>query len=80
MPTIKSMRQRELLKVLNENKMQSRPFWVPMNQLPMFAKDIYFQKTDRSDFLYKTCLSIPCSTNITNEELKEVSNKIKTLF
>lgn len=80
MPTIKSMRQRELLKVLNENKMQSRPFWVPMNQLPMFAKDIYFQKTDRSDFLYKTCLSIPCSTNITNEELKEVSNKIKTVF
>jgi len=80
MPTIKSSRQRDILKVLNENKMQSRPFWVPMNQLPMFARDIYFQKTDRSDFLYKTCLSIPCSTNITNEDLKEVSNKIKTLF
>jgi perosamine synthetase len=80
MPTIKSARQRDVLKVLNENKMQSRPFWVPMNQLPMFAKDIYYHKTDRSDFLYKTCLSIPCSTNITNEELREVSNKIKTLF
>ncbi|MEO7121156.1 MAG: LegC family aminotransferase [Ginsengibacter sp.] len=80
MPTIKTRRQRDILKVLNESKMQSRPFWVPMNQLPMFAKDIYFQKTDRSDFLYKTCLSIPCSTNIKNEELQQVSNKIKALF
>lgn len=80
LPTIKSSRQRDLLKILNDNKMQSRPFWVPMNQLPMFTGDIYHNKTNCSDFLYKTCLSIPCSTNITNEQLKEVSNKIKELF
>ena len=80
MPTIKSTRQKDLLKILNDNKMQSRPFWVPMNQLPMFANDIYYSKSDCSNYLYKHCLSIPCSTNITDEELLEVSNKIKELF
>lgn len=80
MPTIKTSRQRDLLKILNDNGMQSRPLWVPMNQLPMFKNDIYYNKTNRSDFLYKHCLSIPCSTNITDEELLDVSNKIKAVF
>lgn len=80
MPTIKSIYQKKLLKILNDNKMQSRPFWVPMNQLPMFANDIYYSKSDCSNYLYKNCLSIPCSTNITDEELLEVSNKIKEVF
>ena len=80
LPTIKTTYQRKILKVLNENKMQSRPFWVPMNQLNMFADDIYFNHNDRSDFLYKHCLSIPCSTNITDEQLQAVCDKIKEVF
>lgn len=80
LPTIKTTYQRAILKKLNDNKMQSRPFWVPMNQLPMFAKDIYINKSDRSQYLYNTCLSIPCSTNITDEDLLNVSNKIKEVF
>ncbi len=80
LPTIKTAKQREVLKVLNDNKMQSRPFWVPMNQLRMFKENIYYNKTDRSDFVYKHCLSIPCSTNITDEELKAVATKIKEVF
>ena len=80
LPTIKTTYQRKILKVLNENKMQSRPFWVPMNQLKMFANDIYVNHSDHSDFLYKHCLSIPCSTNITDEQLQTVSDKIKEAF
>ena len=80
LPTIKTKYQRKILMVLNENKMQSRPFWVPMNQLNMFANDIYFNHDDPSDFLYKHCLSIPCSTNITDEQLQAVSDKIKEVF
>lgn len=80
LPTIKTSRQRDVLKILNDHKMQSRPFWVPMNQLRMFTENIYYNKTDRSDFLYKHCLSIPCSTNISNEELKGVADKIKEVF
>ena len=80
MPTLKSVRQKDLLKILNDNKMQSRPFWVPMNQLRMFENDIFYNDTNRSDFLYKRCLSIPCSTNITDEDLLNVSKKIKEVF
>jgi perosamine synthetase len=80
LPTIFTAKQKEVLKVLNDSKMQSRPFWVPMNQLPMFNKDIYVNKNDMSDFVYKHCLSIPCSTNITNGELQAVADKIKSVF
>ncbi len=80
LPTIKTSRQRDVLKILNDHKMQSRPFWVPMNQLKMFTGNIYCNKNDRSDFVYKHCLSIPCSTNIKDEELKGVAEKIKEVF
>ncbi|MEO5945099.1 MAG: LegC family aminotransferase [Ferruginibacter sp.] len=80
LPTIKTTKQKAILKILNENKMQSRPFWVPMNQLRMFKDDVYYNKTDRSDFVYQHCLSIPCSTNISNEDLQAVCDKIKEVF
>lgn len=80
LPTIMTAKQKDILKILNDNKMQSRPFWVPMNQLSMFSSDIYVNKEDRSNYIYQHCLSIPCSTNITNEELQAVANKIKEVF
>ncbi|MBK7734345.1 MAG: LegC family aminotransferase [Chitinophagaceae bacterium] len=80
LPTIKTTKQRQVLKLLNDAKMQSRPFWVPMNQLRMFKDEIYYHKTDRSDFIYTHCLSIPCSTNITHADLKAVADKIKEAY
>lgn len=80
LPTIKTSRQRDVLKILNDNKLQSRPFWVPMNQLPMFKDDIFYHNNNRSDYVYKHCLSIPCSTNITNQEMEMVATKIKEVF
>ncbi len=80
LPTIFTNKQKEILKLLNENKLQSRPFWVPMNQLPMFKDDLFIQNNDKSDYVYKHCLSIPCSTNITDEELQRVVDVIKSVF
>lgn len=80
MPTIKTEKQRELLKKLNDNKLQSRPFWVPMNQLKMFRDNTYFHVNDCSDFVYKHCLSMPCSTNITDQEMEMVVKTIKSAF
>src|SRR5688572_1428647 len=80
LPTISTKKQKEVLKALNDNKMQSRPFWVPMNRLPMFQSNIYYSKTDTSQDLYNSCLSIPCSTNITNDELAAVVAKIKEVY
>lgn len=78
--TIKSSKQKELLDALNAQKMQSRPFWIPMNQLPMFKEDLYIQKNNHSDYIYQNCLSIPCSTNITDEELQSICKVIKEVF
>ena len=78
--TIMSSRQKELLKALNDQQYQSRPFWVPMNRLRMFTNDVYYTKTDRSEFIYRNCLSIPCSTNIKDEEMEKVVKVIKGVF
>ncbi|MEP7254790.1 MAG: LegC family aminotransferase [Ferruginibacter sp.] len=80
LPTIMTEKQKAILKILNDNKMQSRPFWVPMNQLRMFKDNIFYNTDNRSDFVYQRCLSIPCSTNITDEQLKAVCGKIKEVF
>ena len=80
LPTLMTARQKILLKLLNENKMQSRPFWVPMNQLRMFVNNLFYNRDNRSDYVYQNCLSIPCSTNITDEQIKAVSKTIKQVF
>jgi len=80
LPTIMTEKQRPVLDILNQNKMQSRPLWVPMNQLKMFKNNLYYNKEDISDFLYKRCLSIPCSTYITDADLASVSEKVKELY
>jgi perosamine synthetase len=78
--TFRTSRQKELLGVLNKNKLQSRPFWVPMNQLPMFEKELYISDKDNSKTIYHDCLSVPCSTNISNSELEAVINFIKKTY
>jgi aminotransferase in exopolysaccharide biosynthesis len=80
MPTIASVNQRTLLQKLNEAKLQSRPFWIPMNRLPMFRENIYYNQHDRSEQLYHHCLSIPCSTNISAESLEAVARVLKSCF
>jgi dTDP-4-amino-4,6-dideoxygalactose transaminase len=80
LPTIMTTKQKDVLKILNDHKMQSRPFWVPMNQLRMFMENIFYNKNNRSDFVYQQCLSIPCSTNITDKQVKAVCDKIKEVF
>jgi perosamine synthetase len=78
--TIMTEKQKEALKVLNDNKMQSRPFWVPMNKLKMFKDDVYYNGHDKSDYIYQRCLSIPCSTYIKDEEVKAVAEKIRSVY
>lgn len=80
MPTISTLQQKELLKRLNENQLQSRPLWVPMNRLPMFKDEIYYQHHDHSYSLYQHCLSIPCSTNISEEALQKVVKTIQSIY
>ena len=78
--TIRSKKQKSLLNALNKNKLQSRPFWIPMNNLPMFKENIYITEKNISNIIYESALSIPCSTNIKEEELSRVVDCIKKEF
>ncbi len=78
--TYRSDRMQETLVALNEVGLQSRPFWRPMNRLRMFENDLYYNHEDNSGKIYGECLSIPCSTNITDEEMKQVVEKIAEVF
>lgn len=78
--TIRTTKQKLLLKELNKKELQSRPFWVPMNKLIIYRNNIYVTDQDISGKIYQECLSIPCSTYISTEELDNVINTIKNCF
>ncbi len=78
--TFKSKHSRQLLEAMKKADIISRPFWMPMNQLSMFKNNWYYNLEDVSNSVYKDCLSIPCSTGITDEEMAAVVNVIKAYF
>jgi dTDP-4-amino-4,6-dideoxygalactose transaminase len=78
--TFKTNKMRGLLDYLNTNGVISRPFWVPMNQLPMFKNDQYIFKKDNSRKIYDTSISIPCSSGITQSELDTVVKRINFFY
>jgi perosamine synthetase len=75
--TIQTDKQKEVLEHLNANKILSRRFWMPMNKLPMYKNCPYIQKKDNAGYIYNTCLSVPCSTSITDEQLEIVAREVK---
>jgi len=75
--TITCSEQKELIERLTNNKIQVRPFWVPMNELKMFKGALYVTQHNHSHNVYKNSISLPCSTNIKNEDIRFVCNKIK---
>lgn len=75
--TIQTDQQQKLLDHLNTNKILSRRFWMPMSMLPMYKSCPYIQKKDNAGYIYNTCLSIPCSTSITDEQLEIVAKEVK---
>ena len=78
--TITTSSMQELLDYLNTNEVMSRPFWIPMNQLPMYSNKIYINFNDVSANVHKTALSIPCSTNILESDLEKVVHTIKSFY
>lgn len=78
--TIKSDQQAKILEHLANKKITSRPFWMPMNKLPMYKDCHYINDDDTCGRIHETCLALPCSTNITLEELERVVFEIKSVF
>jgi len=78
--TITTSSMQELLVYLNANGVMSRPFWIPMNQLPMYSDKLYINRSDVSANVHSNALSIPCSTNILKSDLRKVVSVIKMFF
>ncbi len=70
--TFKFPNSKQLMQHLIQQQIQVRPFWVPMNRLEMFKNEIYISKNDTAGTVYGNCVSLPCSTNITNSEVETV--------
>jgi dTDP-4-amino-4,6-dideoxygalactose transaminase len=71
---------RPLLKFLNDSGVQSRPFWMPMNQLEMFKHELFVTANNASKKLYDTCISIPSSSGLTQAQLKKTVETIKKFY
>lgn len=78
--TIKTNRSKELQEFLEKENIQTRPFWTPMNQLPMFKDKIYITNNDVSAKLFAACTSIPCSFDLTVEQQEKVIESINRFF
>lgn len=78
--TLKTNKQQLLLKKLNEDGVQCRPFWAPMNILPMYKNCLYVSQNQICNQIHKTCVAIPCSTNLSDSDLDFVIEKIKQNF
>lgn len=78
--TIKTAKMRTLLNYLNERKIISRPFWMPMDQLNMFKNDPFFSEENHSASIYENCISIPSSSNLTDAQLETVVKTIKEIY
>lgn len=78
--TFSSAKQEQILAMLKANKIIARPFWVPMNQLPMFKDNYYINQHDSSRIIHANSLSIPSSVNLHESQLNEVVRVIKSVF
>jgi len=78
--TFRTKKMRALLNHLNTNKIQSRPFWTPMNNLPMYKDLKYINTNDISNQIFKECISIPSSSNLTVYDQLTVISEIKNFY
>ncbi|MAD11870.1 MAG: hypothetical protein CMC04_04030 [Flavobacteriaceae bacterium] len=78
--TFRTKKMRELLNHLNLNEIQSRPFWTPMNNLPMYKDLIYISQNDVSNKIFKECISIPSSSNLTIDDQHKVISEVKKFY
>jgi perosamine synthetase len=78
--TFRTKKMRELLNYLNSKQIQCRPFWTPMNNLPMYKDVKYINDNDISNKIFKECMSIPSSSNLTISDQLKVITEIKFFY
>lgn len=72
------MNKDELLRKLVDKNIQTRPIWGLIHQQKPFLKHEAY-KIEKALWYHERILNIPCSSNLTLEDLKIVSNYLKIL-
>ena len=78
--TVKVPDRRSLLTFLKTQNIETRPLWTPMNRLSMFAENSYITREDVSGHLFDQCLSLPCSTNLPQQDQEMVIQSILQFY
>lgn len=68
----------ELIKYLGENNIQTRPIWKLIHTLKPY-KHCQNYKIEKAEQYYQKIVNIPCSTNLTNDDIDRVVKAIKEL-
>lgn len=73
-------RIRELCIALREAGIEARSFWKPVHLQRPYAEAPRAEALTEADHLWSKILTLPCSTNITTDELEYVVKKVKELL
>jgi len=66
----------KLIRELNQRGIQSRPVWKLIHTLPMYKKCRHYQ-LERSFWYYDRIINLPCSSNLTHEDVIRVATIIQ---
>lgn len=71
----------DLIKELNVKNIEARAVWKPMHLQPLYeAFDYFYDDKDNAKKLFEEGVCLPSGSNITNEELIDVIESIKSLL
>ncbi len=71
--------KKTLSEFLISKGIQVRPLWKPLHTLPMYKNSQSYKITSAIE-AYNTCINLPCSVNLTNEDIRYVSENIIGYF
>ncbi len=78
--TFRTQNMRGLLNYVLKNGIESRPFWTPMNELPMFTDCEYITENEISKKIFNECISIPSSASLTESDQMKVIKLIRKFY
>ena len=73
---------RDLLQRLADEMIEARPIWKPLHRQPVFAGCTYYSHDNGSvsDQLYETGICLPSGSNMTDDDIARVTDKLKALL
>ncbi len=71
--------RKALMEFLVSKGIQVRPIWKPLHTLPMYSDSRTYKITNAVE-AYNTCINLPSSVNLTNEEIEYIAETIVSYF